>query len=103
MRRWWALLLGLLAGPLFLGCATEGKVGPRSWLARLKPFCGPVGPDAVQMDVYVVTGPLGDRYLNDGVWQVDEQAISLETKSALDDNGFRVGQGGGIAPAELVA
>src|SRR5256885_16763862 len=99
MRPWWSL--GLLAVPLFLGCAAEKAAAPVSWLERLKPFSGPAGPDVVQMDVYVAERPLGDRYLNEGVWQLDEQAITLEKKVDLEDNRLRGGPGGGLPSAVL--
>jgi hypothetical protein len=58
----------------------------------------------VRVDVAVVERPAGDRYLNGGLWEfADEQAVDLERKSALEDNGFRVGLIGGILPADLLA
>ena len=101
MRRRWSLVLGLLAVPL-VGCATGGPVGPTSWLEALRPFHGPVGPDVVQMDVALLERPLGDPYLNQRIWALaDEQVVALEGKGVLEDNGFRVGQVGGIIPEEL--
>src|SRR5436305_7184312 len=99
MCRQWSLLLGLLAVPL-LGCAADGPVRSTSWLERLRPFHGPVGPDVVQMDVALLERPVGDPALNQGLWALaDEQVIALEQKGVLEDNGFRVAQVGGITPA----
>jgi hypothetical protein len=96
-----ALILGLCAG-LLAGCATGRSVVSTSWLERRKPFQGPVGGDVVQVDVALLERPLGDRYLSDGVWSgADEQVVSLDQKAVLVANGFRVGQIGGITPAEL--
>jgi hypothetical protein len=62
------------------------------------------GGDVVQVDVAVIERPAGDPYLNDGLWVLaDEQAVGLDRKPALEDNGFRVGQVGGLPPADLQA
>jgi hypothetical protein len=56
------------------------------------------------MEVALVEGPAGDAFLNDGLWTLaDDQVISLEQKGRLDDNGFHVGQIGGVLPAGLQA
>jgi hypothetical protein len=62
------------------------------------------GPDIVYMDVALIETQAGDAYLNDELWtQVDDQVVSLEQKAALDANGFRIGQVGGVVPATLQA
>ncbi len=101
MRQRWALLWGLLSG-LFVGCATEKPLGPSSGLERFRPFHGPTGSDVVLLDVALLEGPLGDQAINHDLWaKADEQGTALEGKSILEDNGFRVGQVGGMIPAEL--
>jgi hypothetical protein len=56
------------------------------------------------MDVAILEGPVGDPTLNQTIWTLaDEQAVPMEAKAVLDDNGFRVGQVGGITPPELQA
>lgn len=96
-----ALLLGLCAG-LLAGCTNGRSFVSTSWLDRRKPFQGPIGPDVVQMEVMLLERPAGDAYLSEHVWKVaDEQVVSLEQKAVLADNGIRVGQIGGITPAEL--
>jgi hypothetical protein len=56
------------------------------------------------MDVAILELPIGDRTINEDIWALaDEQAFSMEAKAVLDDNGFRVGQVGGITPPELQA
>jgi hypothetical protein len=72
------------------------------------PLAGPVGDDVVFMDVAVIERPLGDDFLNHELWsdadeqavraENDDQAASLERKTALEKNGFRVGQVCGQLP-----
>jgi hypothetical protein len=63
---------------------------------------GLAGPDVVRLDVALIERPLDDAYLSWDIWKLaDEQAVPLERKSLLEDNGFRVGQIGGIKPAAL--
>ncbi len=103
MRQGIALLLGLLAACL-AGCTTGEVAHSTSWLARLRPFGAPTGADVVQIDVALLERPLGDRYINRDLWTlVDEQDIPLERKAVLEEAGFRVGQIGGLPPAELQA
>jgi hypothetical protein len=83
---------------MLVGCVTGKPEKSTSWL----PLQGPVGPDVVQMDVALIERPVGDGYLNVDLWEfVDEQALPPERKVVLEDNGFRVGQVGGIPPSGL--
>lgn len=101
MRHWQAILLGLLASML-LGCVSNRTARPTSWLDRFLQPAGPVGPDTIQMDVALIEKPFGDSYLNRDLWNdADEQIIPLESKAVLEDNGFRIGQIGGITPVGL--
>lgn len=94
------LLLGVLALCLS-GCASA-KNQTTAWLNKLRPWSGPKGPDVIQMDVALVERPVGDGYLNRALWTVaDEQVVGLDNKAVLEDNGFRIGQIGGITPVEL--
>jgi hypothetical protein len=96
-------LLGLLA-VLLAGCLTGKPEPATSWCDHFQALTGPTGSDVVQMDVALLARPVGDRYLNDELWEfVDEQALSGEQKLVLEDNGLRVGQVGGIPPAGLQA
>ncbi len=98
-----ALLLGLLTS-LLVGCATQEPVRSPSWLSRLRPFQGPIGADVIQMEVALLERPVDDPYINQELWALaDEQAVSLEHKANLEDNGLRVCQIGGITPARLQA
>jgi hypothetical protein len=101
MRQGQALLLGLLAGSL-LGCASGQPVRTSTWLDRLLWPAGPAGPDVVQMDIALIERPLGDGYLNQELWvAADEQVVAAEKRAILEDNGFRIGQMGGITPVGL--
>ena len=65
---------------------------------------GLTGADVIQVDVALIESPVGDRYLNEDLWTVaDDQVLTLERKSLLEDNGFRIAQVGGIPPAQLQA
>jgi hypothetical protein len=89
---------------LLAGCIASKPAESESWLKRFQTLQGPTGPDVVQMDVALIERQVGDAYLNRDLWQVvDEQTLGPECKAALDDNGFRVGQVGGIPPAGLQA
>lgn len=104
MRQRRALLIGLLTG-LLVGCATDETERSAPLLSRLRPFQGPTGPDVVHMQVALVECPVGDRYINEDMWSLadEQQAVDLERKAVLEDNGWRVGQVGGITPARLQA
>jgi hypothetical protein len=94
--------LGGLALVVVGGCFWAPPGRPTGLVERLKPFAGPRGADAVMFDVVQLEQPVGDRYLNHGLWTAaDEQAIDLERKAVIEDNGFRVGLLGGILPSEF--
>lgn len=94
------LVLGLLS-MVCMGCTTKKSLRPSSWL---NPFQGPEAADVVVMDVVLLERPIGDRYINEELWTAaDEQVIALERKALIEDNGFRIGQVGGIPPAGLQA
>ncbi len=101
MCHWRGLALGLLA-VLLLGCTTTKPVRSTTWLDRFKRGVGPTGSDVVALDVAIIERPAGDRYLNDDLWTAaDEQVVLMERRAILEDNGFRVGQVGGLTPAPL--
>ena len=92
------MLLSVVLG----GCTTARPLRSTGWLDRFRRLNGPTGPDVVQMDIALLERPVGDSYINRDLWTTaDEQVIALERKAQLDDNGFRVGQIGGITPAGL--
>jgi hypothetical protein len=100
MRPWATLGVGLLAG-LLVGCV-PAQVKTTAWYRGRQPFPAPTGPNIVEMEVALLECPVGDPYINRDLWTLaDEQIIPPEQKAALEENGFRVGQVGGIVPAEL--
>jgi hypothetical protein len=104
-----------LAVLIVLGCAAltgclSGS-GERT-TARLHspPMAGVVGDDVIYVDVAIIERPLGDAFLNRELWsEADEEVVhidaeqfaSLERKTALEKNGFRVGQVEGQLPTKL--
>jgi|SRR5579875_340638 hypothetical protein len=108
MRRWLAVLIALAAGALggcFFGNKDRAAVRPSG-----PPLAGVVGEDVVYLDVAVLERPYGDAFLNHEFWkEADEEVVhieneptvSLERKTALEKNGFRVGQIGNLLPSKL--
>jgi hypothetical protein len=93
----WGILAGLLAG-----CTGDKLVRTTSLLDRIRPFQGAAADDVLQLDVALLECPVGNAYINQDLWlQVDEQVVPLERKAVLEENGFRLGQVGGIPPAGL--
>lgn len=92
-----ALLLGVVPA-----CASHRSA--RSACFHQPLTTGLTGSDVVQMDVALVETPIGDRFVNEGLWTLtDEQMIPLEQKAVLESNGFRIGHIGATPPAELQA
>src|SRR5690242_15800984 len=103
MRRWQGVLLGLLTA-LLTGCTGGETTRSTSWLGGQRPLQVPSGADIVQMQVALIERPAGDAYLNERLWTLaDEGALPTDRKAALEDNGFRIGQVGGLPPPELLA
>lgn len=87
--------------PAFVHGLAPESVQSASWLKR-----GPLPPGMagqfVQLDVALIERPFGDPFLSTQLWQqTDEQVVALEKKSALQENGLRVGQIVGLTPAGL--
>jgi hypothetical protein len=102
MRQGLALVLVTLAA-LVSGCAPEQSFSTNCWMQQFG-FQTPIGPDVVQIEMVLLERPLNDRYINSDLWQLaDEQVVSLESRALLEENGFRVGQLGGLTPAGLQA
>jgi hypothetical protein len=100
MRQGLALALVVLAA-LLSGCAPQQSLSTNCWMQQFG-FQAPIGPDVVQIELMLLERPLNDRYINSDLWQLaDEQVVPLESKAALEENGFRVGLLGGLTPAGL--
>lgn len=108
MCRWLAVLI-VLASAALGGCFSGNKdrAGVRS---SGPPMAGVVGDDVVYLDVAVIERTLGDPFLNQELWNEadeevvrveDESSVSLERKTTLEKNGFRVGQIGSMLPSKL--
>jgi hypothetical protein len=98
MRPTQAVLIALLA----TGCLPARHNSDTASVAHRLP--DNATSDTVRIDVAFIERPPGDYYLNRTLWDLaDEQAVDLEHKPALDDNGFRIGVIGGLLPADLLA
>jgi hypothetical protein len=104
MCRYGHLLPGVLLA-LLAGCAARQTLA-RGGLEQGPPGQPALGPDGVVVDFAVLECRAGDvlhlRYLNGELWDsTDEQAVDLERKAVLADNGFRVGHLVGTTPSQL--
>jgi hypothetical protein len=112
MRHCWGVVLALLAG-LLAGCRGTQPGATTTRFSAPGSFAEPAGADVVQLNLFVIERPAGDDFLNRKLWEMtDEQAVCLEgnagadddgfrVRQNLEDNGFRVGQVGGVLPSEL--
>lgn len=101
MRLLPAMLLASLSAAA--GCSLFGsKDGAASYDVR-SPARGVAAVEAVFFDVALVERPLGDDYVERGVWDSgNEQGVELELKPLLEANGLRVCQFGQL-PDGLLA
>lgn len=101
MRHGFGLVMALLAF-LLAGCATSLPVHPTAWFNKFRQGTQPTTPDIVQMDVALIERPLADAYINHDLWtDADEQVGDMDRQAVLKENGFRIGQIGGITPTGL--
>jgi hypothetical protein len=94
------LLVG--AAVLLAGCApTRPPAGPAPPAPRA---AAPEEAEALYLDVALIEVRPGDPFVNEGLWQLgDEQCVALDVKPALEENGLRVCQVGGLLPERLQA
>ncbi len=99
MRRcaWLALLPIVFVAS---GCLVTEENETTSWK---KEFHNPaLAADNVMLRIALVARPVGDEFLNQGVWQhADEMIGEFEERSRLAENGYRLGQIVGTPPGEL--
>lgn len=99
MRLARVLCIGLLPVAL-AGCLTSET---RSRLFNSFPLLGsPSDVDAAQIQYVIIERVAGDEDINRRAWdRVDEQLLSFETRTLLDEAGLRVGTTGESAPGTL--
>src|SRR5262245_6904133 len=85
-----ALMLGLFFA-VMAGCASSGAKNASGWMkSKFQSLVSAIGPDAIQVEIALIQQPLDDPYLGRDVWyEVDEQALPLERRPALESSGFR--------------
>ena len=95
---WFALVSLLLQG-----CALKETKRYVGWIPGFRHFESIAGDDVVGAQVALIEAPVGDRALNGALWTLtDEEFLSLEALSVLDENGFRVGKVSSSPPSELL-
>jgi hypothetical protein len=89
----WPILLWACAG-----CALpNGETSTSFWRQRTN--ANPVDGAHAVLEVALIERPVGDAYINRDLWaHVDEMVVDLEQRSALSENGLRVGQLVGTPP-----
>jgi len=103
MRPGTALTLALVSAAL-PGCFTADAERTASLCGMKRLFSGLTGDDVVALSVAVVERPIGDRALNQDLWElVDEGVLDSDRRALLGRNGFRVGGVGGSPPPALYA
>jgi hypothetical protein len=61
-----------------------------------------MGEDGFSLEIITLRYPLGDAELNEAAWsQIDEQAIPIDVRRRLADNGLRAGTIAGQLPAAV--
>ena len=88
----------LLAAIVLAGCPKiQTKPGGANILARRR-----ISADSVVLEVFSIHIRRDDRQLYDAIWdEVDEPAVSAETRHHLGENGFRVGVVSGDLPRAI--
>jgi hypothetical protein len=85
------------------GCAVLPEPARQaSWLKH--PFAPGAAMDSqiVQLEVALLERPVGDAFLTQELWQhTDQMVVALDRRTAVEDNGFRVGQIVGMTPGKL--
>jgi hypothetical protein len=98
-------LAGLLAlaAVSLTGCFTAPPGRALSQYETHVPFSSLTGEDVVQLDVYLVERPAGDRCINHDVWELTDEQVLGDRKPLLEENGLRAGILGDAPPDGLRA
>ena len=87
------------------GCFLSRMDASSLWPSRSHSAEAAPGPDMVFMDVALLEVPVGDRYVNEELWNAaDEQIQSIppSLRKTLEENGLRIGLVGGRTPDGLL-
>lgn len=86
-----------------LGCAQDGRrVADASW-SRFKPKMPDPAPDLVELHYIFIERDEGNPLLNQTIWaEADEQAIPLDKRQSLAENGLRLGKLGSRLSPEIL-
>jgi hypothetical protein len=102
MGRCRGLVIALMLGSI-TGCLGDRATSSSSLLSRFRGSPAAAGPEPIQLDVALVQVPLSDDARYRDLWTfLDEQAVPLEKKTVLEENGYRVGRVGANPPEELL-
>jgi hypothetical protein len=95
---WWALMPVLLWSQS--GCLWTEETVHSTWMKRFQDKT--ITPEHALIEVALIELPFGHEYLNHGLWQhTDELIVNLERRSALEENGLRLGQLVGATPGDF--
>jgi hypothetical protein len=101
MRQVQAVVLAMAAAVMG-GCVSDKGRDHSLTQVHSEPAEGSNVSDVVYLDVALIEQPYGDPFLNRELWSVgDEQAVNLELKPLLEENGLRICQIGGLVPPKL--
>lgn len=93
--------LSLLSG----GCVGDKAtlLATSQWAQRIKPKPPEPTPDVVELHYIFLERPVDDRTLNVEIWKTaDELIVSMEQKTAWQQNGLRIGKIGSRLPESVL-
>src|ERR1051325_7445309 len=82
------------------GCLWTEQQERSSFLKRFQEKA--ISPDHALLEVAILECPIGDEFINCTLWQnADELLVDSDRRTALEENGFRIGQLVGATTSEL--